>query len=259
MDPGNGIFRQYTSIDVTVSNTRVGDRVAVFLEDGSTGLPDKAQFTVAVAGVLQSASAINKTTGTDFPLDTPSNGWVYVVDTSASEEHKYRYTSWSGEALALATERTGTAEGTDANTLTDTDATFQTWSVEVGDIIRNVTDGGWCYVTAITSETALETTLNSANNPWAAAKAYEINSTVVAYTSSDTFFIPYLEGIETTGTEGTPGSETNTLTYTLDREVVIRVRNVGGVTPIQPFDATNTISSTGMSQAVIRTEDEVYT
>ena len=96
------------------------------------------------------------------------------------------------------------------------------------------------------------------NTIYEKAKAFEISSTVVAYTDSDTFFIPYLEGIEDTGTDGSPGSETNTLTYTEDREVVIRVRNVGGTTPIQPFVTTNTITNTGMSQSVIRTEDTVY-
>lgn len=255
------IRQPYTSVDVTVSNTRVGDRIAVFLEDGTTELPKKDQYTIAVAGVAQSASTINKTTGTDFPNDTPSSGWVYVVDNAAVEEHKYRYTSWSGEALTLAAEIGPTAAtGGDSNTLTDTVGTPFATGVEIGDIVRNVTDGGWCYVTAVTDSNNLEVTINSQGNPWAAAKTYEINSTVEAYTNSDTFFIPYLEAIENIGTDGTPGSETNTLTYVESREVVIRVRNVvGGATPIQPFVTTNQIGSTGMSQSVIRTEDEVYT
>ena len=247
-----------TSINVTVTNTRLGDRIIVYLEDGSTGLPDKNQYSLAVAGIAQNSVTMERETA-NFPKDTPDSGWVYVTDISTSEEHKYRYTSWTGKILSLAAEIDNNATGGDDDTLTDSVGSPFTTGVEVGDIIRNVTDGGWCYVTTVTDANNLEVTINSEGNPWAAGKNYKINSTVVAYVDADYFYVPYLEEIEDAGTDGAPGTATKSLLYVSDRAVGIRVRNVGGVQAIQPFNTTNDILITGMSQSVIRTDDEVYT
>lgn len=250
----SGILREpYTSVDVTVSNTRVGDVITVFLEAGSTSLPDKTQFS-CVAN-LQSASTLQGSA--THPNDTPSSGWVYVVNVDANEEHKYRYTSWSTDTLTLAAEVIGTAEaGTSGQTLFDT-GVFAS-GVERGDIIRRTTDNTWCYVISVDNANQVTTTVLSDGSDWAVGNTFEVNSLVVAYTTSDKYFIPYLEGIENTGTEGSPGSETNSLTYVSDRSVVIRVRNVTASTKIQPFVTTSNITSAGMIQSVIRTLDEVY-
>ncbi len=94
---------------------------------------------------------------------------------------------------------------------------------------------------------------------WSAAQAYEIHSLVQTYDASDTFFIPYMDFRETTGTDGTPGSQTVTVLYAANREVVIEVRNVESSTQIIPFKTTGTITSSGLTQSVIRNEDTVYT
>jgi hypothetical protein len=258
-DDNDYIQEPDTSINVTVTNTRVGDRIIVYLEDGSTGLPDKDQYSLAVAGIAQNSVTMERETA-DFPKDTPASGWVYVTSVSTSEEHKYRYNSWTGKILTLADEVDNNATGGDDNTLTDAVGTpFTSDKVQVGDIIRNVTDGGWCYVTERTDDNNLEVTINSEGNPWAAGKNYKINSTVVAYVDADYFYVPYLEEIEDTGTDGDPGTATKSLLYVSNRAVGIRVRNVGGDQAIQPFNTTNDILITGMSQSVIRTDDDVYT
>jgi hypothetical protein len=257
----NGNLREpYTSVTVTVSNTRADDVIAVYLEDGTTGLPDKDTYTSHATNNVQSDSTFDKDSGS-FPIDTPSSGTFIVVDSSANEEHRYRYVSWSGGTLTLPTERTGTAtSGSSGQTLVDSAATFQTWGIQRGDIIRNVTDSGWGYVESVNSETQLTTTqLTTAGKDWASGDSYEINSLVVTYDSNDTFFISYMDTIETTGTDASPGSETVSLLYTADRPVVVRVRNVTAATPIQPFVTTSDITSAGMSVSVIRTKDEVYT
>src|SRR3990167_10504250 len=90
-DSGGTLREPFTSIDVVISNTAIGDRIAVYLENGSTTLPDKAQYTSHATLNTQSRSLFDSTTTTGaFPLDTPTSGTFIAVDTSASEEHRYR-------------------------------------------------------------------------------------------------------------------------------------------------------------------------
>jgi hypothetical protein len=231
----------------------------VALEDGTTGLPDKTQYTSHNTNNSQSDSTFERDSG-NFPNDTPSAGYVIVIDTSANEEHMYRYTSWSGTVLTLATEVTGAADtGTSGTTLHDT-GNFAT-GVQKGDIIRNITDSNsWCYVVSVDSNDQVTTTVLSSGNGWDVADSYEINSLVVTYDNTDKFYIPYLMGIEDNGTDAAPGSMTDTLTAVSDRAVVIRVRNVEeSLYEIIPFVTTSDIDDeTGMSVAVIRNVDEVY-
>lgn len=273
-DAGGTLREPFTSITLTISNTRVGDRIAVYLENGSTTLPKKDQYTShATLNTLSRSAFDQDIAGGGFPNDTPTSGTFIVVDTSASEEHRYRYDSFANTGgsgddgiFTLPTERTGTATaGSTGQTLVASAATFTTWGIKIGDIIRRTNnEGGWAYVTAISSETTITTTLFNAGitQGWdstATADAFEMLSLVVAYTDSDTFFVPYIDSRETTGTDGTPGTETQTLTYVSDREVVIEARNVEASTKIVPFKTTGTITSSGLTQSVIRTTDTVYT
>ena len=267
-DSGGTLREPFTSVTLSITNTRSGDRIAVYLEDGSTTLPDKAQYTSHATNNIQSRSAFDQdTAGGGFPNDTPSSGTFIVVDVSASQEHRYRYTSYANTGgsgddglFTLPTERTGTATaGSTGQTLVASAATFSTWNIVIGDIIRRTNgSGGWAYVTAISSETQITTTILSAGSGWASSDTFEMLSLVVTYTGSDTFFVPYLDSRETTGTDGTPGTESVSLTYVSDREVVIEVRNVENATKIVPFKTTGTLTSSGLTQSVIRTTDTVY-
>jgi hypothetical protein len=250
----------FASVNVVVSNTRVDDVITVFLEDGTSGLPDKSQFT--------SHATLNVLSGSTFemdaalPTDTPSSGTLFVRDVSADEEHRYRYDSFTGAILTLAAEVTGTATaGTTGVTLFDT-GNFAS-GVQRGDIIRNTLDPSIGYVVDVVSANEVTTTqmLNSAGAfvDWAVSDTYEINSLVATYVTADKAFIPYMDVIEDAGTEGTPGTATQTILFNVPRNVVVRVRNNLNAIEIVPFVARNTISATGMAQAVIRTEDTVTT
>lgn len=268
-DSGGTLREPFTSIDLVISNTKVGDRVAVYLESGTTELPNKAQYTSHATTNLVSDSVFDAPDGVTFPNDTPTSGTFIVVDTSASEEHRYRYDSFNNTSgtgsndgqLVLPTERTGTATaGSDAQTLVASAATFTTWAIQIGDIIRRTNnEGGWAYVISVDSETQLTTTLFNAGitagwDETATADTFELLSLVVTYDGTDTFFIPYMDFRETVD-----GSQTVSLTYVANREVIIEVRNVENATQIVPFKTTGTITSTGLSQSVIRVEDTVYT
>ena len=245
------------------------DTVAVYLEDGSTGLPDKGQYGSHATNNTQSGTTFDIANGTTFPIDTPDSGAFIVVATDEKEEHRYRYASWNNTGgdgddgqLVLATGVSGTAEaGSGSVTLLDTGAfsanTFR------GDIIRNITDASWGYIESVDSANQVTTNImrDSSGNavPWQAGDTYETNELIQAYDASDTMFVPYIDEIEDTGTDVSPGSVSVSILYDQDRAVVIRVRNVAAATPIQPFVTTSDILSGGMTVSVIRNEDEVYT
>jgi hypothetical protein len=247
----------YISVTVSVGNTRVDDVIHVFLKHLTLSLPDKTQYTSHATDNTRGASVFKKNSGS-FPNDTPSTGSVFVVDNETHEEHRYRYISWTGGILTLTPEVSGTAEGGTANqTLFDT-GVFASGVVR-GDIIRRTSDHAWCYVISVDNANQVTTTVLSNGTAWSVGNSFVVNSLVNSYDSSDTFFIPYLDEIEDTGTELSPGTATETLTYVSARTVLVTVRNVGGVTPIQAFVAPSAIGTTGMSVNVIRNTDEVYT
>ncbi|HLE49989.1 MAG TPA: hypothetical protein VI791_02520 [Patescibacteria group bacterium] len=260
----------FTAITLTISNTRQYDRIAIYLEDGSTTLPDKDTYASHATNNAQGDATFERTTGTAMPNDTPTSGTIVVVDVSANEEHRYRYDSRNGTStspvftLPSVSEAGSVTTDTDSQVLIDSAAAFDT-NVQVGDIIRRTNnEGGWAYVTSVDSATQITTTLLSttANRNWdgsATADSYETNRLVVLYTGSDTFFVPYMDTMEDIGSEGVPGNATQDLTYVSDREVVIEVRNVQSTTQIVPFKTTGTITTNGLTQSVIRTEDTVFT
>jgi hypothetical protein len=267
-DHGGTLRQPDPSIDLTITNTRSGDRVAVYLKHASLSLPDKAQYTSHNTANVQADSTFERD-ATTFPIDTPASGSFIVVDTSANEEHRYRYLSWATTILTLPTKKTGSVTtDTDSQVLIASGGAFTTGgtsAVSIGDIVRRTNnEGGWAYVISVDSATQLTTTLLSTSGQpnWdgtATADAYEINALVVTYVNTDTFFIPYMDFREDTGTDGTPGSQTVTVLYLQNRSVIIEARNVENSTQIIPFTTTNSITSTGLSQSIIRNEDTVYT
>jgi hypothetical protein len=266
-DQAGDLWEPNISITVTVSNTRVGDRIVVYLEDGTTGLPDKDQFSGHASDNAQGDNDF--VGGATHPNDTPTaDGWVYIVATDENEEHKYRYsglsqTNSANDTLDFPVVVTGTttAATTGQTLVDDPSGAFDTEDVAVGDFIYRDGDKAWAYVISIDSAIQLTTTVLSDGTDWDPSDDYYIHQLVQAYDDSDTYYIPYLEGIEDAGTDGDPGTMANDLTYAdTDRAVGIRIRNVQDATyKIIPFNTTNDITSTGMSQSVIRTTDEVYT
>jgi hypothetical protein len=259
-DHGGTLRTPYTSVTVTVSNTRADDTVNVAPQDGSTSEPDLDQFASHGSNNAQGDSTFELVSGS-FPNDTPESGAFFAIDVSANERHRYRYDSYSGGTLTLPTKRTGTADGaTTGQTLIDSGATFVTHGIQRGDIIRNTTDSGWGYVISVDSETQLTTThLTTSGRDWASGDGYELNALVVTYTGSDTLYVPYVDTIEDTGSDVSPGSVAVTLpAYVSDRGAVITVRNVTNSSyEIKEFQTTQNITSAGLSVAVIRNPDTV--
>jgi len=255
------------SVDITVSNTREDDVIQVHPYDTGTGDVEKDQYTShATNNVLSGTTFDQDAAGGGFPNDTPSSGTFFVVATDEQEEHRYRYASWNNTGgsgddgqLVLGTGVSGTADSTvDDYHLHDT-GVFAS-NAQRGDIIRRTNgSGGWCYIVEVESDDQVETTKLSAGGGWASGDEFETNELVQAYDGSDTFWITYMDTIEDTGTDVSPGSEVVSVNFVAVRDVLVRARNVTAATKIQDFEAPNQITSTGMSQAIIRNEDTVAT
>ena len=280
-----GVLREsFTAVTITVSNTRADDRVAIFLESGTTELPNKTQYTShATLNTLgrgffdQNAAS----PGPGFPNDTPTSGTFVVVDNQVNKQHRYTFASFvntggSGDdgIFTLTTEITGTSDGVTASqTLEDDGFSFTGAGVIIGDIIHKTSGTlGFAYVTGnstsrgdadtdVIQTTLLEDTHTTivAATTWTSGDTYALYSLVKTYDGFDTFFIPYMDEIEDTGTDGSPGSIAVSLTFVVDREIILEVRNVEAATEIVPFKTTGQITSTGYTQGVIRNEDTVFT
>jgi hypothetical protein len=97
-DTGNLPITPPSMITIAVTGLVAGDNVAVFKT--TDGVVDKAQYT--------SHATSNDNTDGEFdvqetiPKDTPSSGYIRVVDTGAKTEQRYEYASWSGSKFTLA-------------------------------------------------------------------------------------------------------------------------------------------------------------
>jgi len=241
-----------TKVTVQVSNTRAADRVAVFRLTVAGGIINKSEY----AGTAQSAGATSLIAGSSITNDTPgktAGGIVRIVDTSASTEYRLRYNSYATATFTLASRTALTADaGSTSTILFDAAATFVTWGIKVGDLIRNTTEAVIAYVTVVTDETHLTTTPIV---DWT-GDAYEINTLPVATTTGDFIYVPIIDSYETTGTGGSPGDESVSVTYLANVPVVVRARKAG---TILPFETESTITTAGMNVSVIRTADPIFT
>jgi len=241
-----------TKVTVQVSNTRAADRVGVFRLTAAGGIINKAEYL----GTAQSAGATTLIAGSSITNDTPgksTGGVVRLVDTSAQTEFRLRYNSYATATFTLASRTALTADaGSSAILLVDAAATFVTWGIKVGDLLRNTTEGVIAYVVSVDSETQLTTTPVTS---WI-SDAYEINTLPVATTVSDTIYVPIIDSYETVGTGGSPGDESVSVTYLSNVPVLVRARKAG---TILPFETESTVTSAGMNVSVIRTADSIFT
>lgn len=103
---------------ITISNLLSGDRVSVFrtVSTADSSLNKAMYHADASANTTGSTSF---TTVESIAVDTPSTGYVRVVDdsdTSSTRETRYTYSSWSGSAFALSSGSLGRTFDTTTDT-----------------------------------------------------------------------------------------------------------------------------------------------
>jgi hypothetical protein len=240
-----------TKVTVQIGNTRLGDRVALFRLTSAGGVIDKTEYS----GTVQSAGATTVVVGASIDVDVPGKslgGVLFLVDTSGLTEYRLRYASWASATFTLANSTGLTADsGTDTDTIVDAGA-FAT--AQVGDLIRNTTRSAISYITEVTDSNTVQ--ISPAIAGQTLGDAYEINTLPVTTEVADYVYIPFIHAYETTGTDGSPGDEQVSVTYSAPIPVRARVRQ-GKV--ILPYEVDGTITAQGFSTNVIRTPDSIAT
>ncbi len=260
-DNGNVVVPP-NKVTVSIANTRSQDKVAVFRL--SAGNINKTEYTATVQAAGASTIVVSTPIAADVPGKT-LGGVLRVVDVSLETEYRLRFTSWTTSTFTL-TYSTGTATGGTQTTLIDSGATFDTGSeVKVGDLIFDFTETTYAYVVSIDSATTLTMTNVGSELPvtnWS-GDAYRINSLPVATTTSDKVYIPIIDSYESTGTDGSTGTEEATITYVSNISVRVVARNAidtaSTTTPMLPYTADATVVSTGLTNNIIRTLDTIKT
>jgi len=250
-DLGN-VVTAPNKVTVTIGNTRAGDVIAVYRLTASGGEIKKDTYaataqttgdTTVVVGSSISAEEPGKTTG----------GVLRLVDADGQKEYRLRYSSWSGSTFTLATIDISSAEtGTDEDTIVSTGAFT---NAKVGDLVLNTTrSNAVSYITEVTDDDTVQ--ISPSITGQTATDAIKINALPVDTTTSDTVYVPFIDVYETTGTDSSPGTETASVTYSSDIPVRIRARHAGDIIP---YEADATITSTGLTNNIIRTSDTIFT
>jgi len=255
-DLGNSVAVP-NKVAVNITDTRLDDKLAIYELDASGGYIKKDFYTVdTIASVGDTTISVDPIIDSKVPGKS-AGGVLFVVDLSNNVEYRYRYTSWTGDDFTLFNVAQSTATGGDSDSLIDTGADFVTDGVKVGDIIFNSTEGVVAYVLEIVSSTELRTTEVTS---WS-GDTYRIGAIAVALAVNDEIYVPYMNVHETSGSDASPGSESIEVVYSSDIPIVMIARNSedGGSYNIEPFAIYGTIGSTGFSQAVIRSSDDIIT
>lgn len=244
-----------TKVNITVGNTKTSDKIAVFRLTAEAGDIEK-NYYACVGGESAGGTSLVVTPSlrVDEPGKASPGGVLRLVDSSANTEYRMRFTSWATATFTLASQTglTADATGCTATVLKDTEATFTTWGIKVGDLLRNTTESKIAYVVSVDSQTQLTTT---AVTDWT-SDAYQINTLPVApEATNDKVYVPFIDAYETAD-----GSETVQIVYNTTVYTRVRARRSGSLSNrILPFEQDSSIGTSGMNVSVIRTLDTIVT
>lgn len=244
-----------TKVNVTVNNTKTGDKIAVFRLTAEGGDIEKTYYSATAHSIGDATLLVGETIRVDEPGKS-SGGVLRLVDTSANQEYRIRFSSWATSTFTLANQ-TGTMDDigttTTSTNLNDDGKAFLT-TVKVGDLVLNTTrSNAVSYVTAVVSNNQL--TISPAITGQVAGDAYEINAIPVATTTSDDVYVPFIDAYETAD-----GSESVQIVYNATVYTRVRARRSGALSlRIIPFEQDSSITTSGMTVSVIRTLDTIVT
>lgn len=251
-----------TKVNVTVGNTRAGDKIAVFRLTGQGGDIQKDRYTCTNQTKGNTTLVVQEDITYDEPGKT-TGGVVRIVDVSEYKEYRVRFGSWSAKTFKLAghadhDNQTNLTAGSGTTTTRITGSNNQFVNNKIGDLVYNQTRNAISYIVGIDTTNYSYIDISPAISGQTQNDTYHINVLPIDTTTSDTVYVPFIDSYETTGTDGSPGSETVQVVYQTGQATIyvrVRARNAG---QILPFEQDSTITSTGMSVNVIRTPDTIF-
>lgn len=245
------------TVTYTVANTRAGDKIYAARDTGTSGVIDKDQF-----GGMTAVAASSKTITVAGSVDgeVPTSGWVRVVENALLQEHHYVYDSRTTGASGVFSLRDITAAsataGTGSTALSKTGGpSFVTEGVEIGMLVQDTTNTGTYEVVSVDGADDLTIKHLYGADLFATTDAYTINETIQLYAVTDDIFDLILDVAETVGTDGTPGSESNTLVKaggTFGTVVQVRQGKV-----ILPFEQNQDQGQGNTTVTAVRTPDTI--
>ena len=118
-----------------------------------------------------------------------------------------------------------------------------------GDLVYNVTAGGFNYVKTVDSDTQL--TLEGTIASQTTGDQIWINAVPITITSADNLYVPFIDKIATST------SESVSIIYISGIFFRVRVRNTRATIKIKPYSSDGSTTGTDQSIPVIRTTDTI--
>ena len=247
-----------TTVTFTVTNTLSLDRVLVARDTGTDGIIDKDQFSglIAESGAFNGIGDVQVRISGTIDAEVPQSGYLRIVETTLQQEHHYVYDSRtiSTDDFFLRTNSSFTGNGTDGTSAIVLNGIYQTFiadNVEVGMLIRDVTNGDFYEVVSVDSEISLTIIqIFGTGGTFADGDRYEINKLIQNYAVTDDIYDLILD------TEATGTSVNNTFTKTpaADFDVVVNVRQ-GKI--ILPFTLNQQQQDGSVTVTVVRQPDTI--
>ena len=255
-DQGN-VVEAPTKVTLSLTNTRIKDRLAAFRLVAAAGDIEKTYY--AISG----ATASGSTTITATPairIDEPgktAGGVVIVIDDSAQEEHRYRFTGWAPPSLI--TLFTTANDAMESASTTAISSTGGFTNALVGDIISNTTRAKTTYLSVWTDANTVQCYPPVPSQT--VGDNFRVGATVSAYVNAtDKLYIPFIHVHETAGTDGAAGSESTQVVFSASVPIRVRARHANDASyNIKPFETDSSIGDGGASIAVIRTPETITT
>jgi len=259
-DNGNSI-KAPTKVTITVGNTRALDRIGVFRLTAAGGTINKAVYNATVQSIGVGTAVMGSAIATDEPGKT-AGGVLRLVDTSASLEYRMRFSSWTASTFTLQNYTFGNlSASTTSTSLVFTVNTELANNAKVGDLVFNSTRTATAYIITIAADN-LSATISPAITSQVNTDTIKLNVLPVATTTTpqDTYYVPFIDVHETTGTPASPGSQSASVTFSANIAVRVRARQSSvAATAILPYEADATVTSNGLTNNIIRTADTIFT
>jgi len=257
----NPSFRNGTGASTTIA---VSKNVDVHVKNAADA--DLLDATVSIFRATKTAYTSAAGNAEGYPTfvvnkevdsDQAQQGWINIWRKSDNAHVSIRYASWDLGTLTLLSEITGTADTGGSGTVLKrkTGTSFLSADIEVGDAVRNTTDGSWSKVDQIIdADTIYTRSLRDGTlDTWTEDDAYSFHRLPITFVETDDLVdLPLFLG-QTDASGDMPTYSHNYSGGPLNIRVNVRHRD--DATKYLPEKASGTIGVSGYTLDVTMEED----